>query len=134
MGGGRLACAREADDADDATRACRDFAHHRLLLVGEDDPVGTLDLVEALLGDRRRVRLAAALDECKRGSFDGHELGGRVAGRATWARSLSHPLDAICLREPCREAAHALGRRARRVRFRPGHDDIGIGERGSLLG
>ena len=50
VGGGRLAGAGEADDADDAARARRDLAHHRLLLVGEDDPVGALDLVEALLG------------------------------------------------------------------------------------
>ena len=50
VGGGRLAGAGEADDADDAARARRDLAHHRLLLVREGDPVGTLDLVEALLG------------------------------------------------------------------------------------
>ena len=48
VGGGRLAGAREADDADDAARARRDLAHHRLLLVREHDPVGALDLVEPL--------------------------------------------------------------------------------------
>ena len=47
VGGGRLAGAGEPDDADDAARARRDLAHHRLLLVREGDPVGTLDLVEA---------------------------------------------------------------------------------------
>ena len=50
VGGGRLAGAGESDDADDAARARRDLAHHRLLLGGEGDPVGALDLVEALLG------------------------------------------------------------------------------------
>ena len=48
VGGGRLAGAGEADDADDAARARRDLAHHRLLLVREGDPVGALDLVEPL--------------------------------------------------------------------------------------
>ena len=50
MRGGRLARAGEPDDADDAAPARRDLAHHRLLLPGEDDPVGALDLVEPLLG------------------------------------------------------------------------------------
>ena len=89
VGGGRLAGAGEADDADDPARARRDLAHHRLLLVGEGDPVGALDLVEPLLADRRRSGVAAALDERERRPLDVDELGGRVAGRAARARSLA---------------------------------------------
>ena len=55
VGGGRLAGTRESDDADDAARARGDFADHRFLLGGEDDPVGPLDRFEAFRLERRAL-------------------------------------------------------------------------------
>ena len=51
---GGLAGAGEADDADDPARAGGDLAHHRLLLGGERESVGALDLRRACsVADRR---------------------------------------------------------------------------------
>ena len=81
MGGGRLAGAREADDADDPAPARRNLAHHRLLLVRQHQAVGALDLGDTLLADRWCVGVTAPLDECQRRSLDRDQLGRRVAGR-----------------------------------------------------
>ena len=48
--GCRLSRSGKPDDADDAAPARRDLADHPLLLPGEDDPVGALDLVQPLRG------------------------------------------------------------------------------------
>ena len=106
---GRLAGAGEADDADDAVGARRDFANHRLLLVREHELVGSLDLVEPLLGDRGRAGVAPALDECERGTLDVDELGRRVAGRTARARRFTDRLDAVGAGEAGREPADPLG-------------------------
>src|SRR5581483_3504468 len=47
--------AGDSDDADDAVWAGGGLAHHPLLLGGEDDAVGSLDLLELPLADGRRV-------------------------------------------------------------------------------
>jgi len=132
-GGGRLAAAGEPDDADDPVTARGDGAQHRLLLLGEGGVLaeGRLDEVSRNGGG---VRVEPVLDQGERTLLDGDQFAGGVAGGPARLGRLADRLDALHAREAGGEPADTLCARPLRVRLRPGHHQVWIGERCRVLG
>jgi hypothetical protein len=129
-----LARTGEADDAHDPAGAGRDLSHHRLLLGGERDPVGSLDLGEMPLGHSWRSRVDPSLEERQRCLLDLDELRGRVAGGPARTRPLTDGNDAVGRRESRREPTDPIARGSGVVSLGPRHHSFGIREGGPLLG
>ena len=130
-GGGRLAGAREPDDADDPVGAGGDGFEHRPLLGRERRLVRSSASAETAGAPAAEPRSTSASDaSLERQSarlWSSARAGPAVPASPTGSTPSARARRAASGSDP-------LGRSSLGVCLRPGHDEVGIGEGGRLLG